>query len=169
MLIRATVALVIAASALPAVAAEPGGSLPTAPRFIARDIDNRLVSVDTLIARGPLIIDFWATWCAPCRAEFRAIGKLIAKYADRHVTVLAVSEDGPSESAKVRQIVAGGKWPFIVVMDNGKSIAQKFNVSALPTLFLVGSDGLIHFYSRGYVPGDESKLEKALRDLSTGK
>jgi peroxiredoxin len=145
------------------------GSLATAPRFTVRDINNHLVSIDTLITRGPLIVDFWATWCAPCMAEFKVIEKLVRKYKDRNPAVLAVSEDGPSETARVKQMVRMKKWPFIVVMDNGKSIAQKFNVNALPALFLIGSDGKIRLHARGFVPGDEAKLEENLRGQPADK
>ena len=150
-------------------AADPVEKLSAAPRFTVRDINNRLVSIDTLIARGPLIIDFWATWCAPCLAEFKTIEKLVKKYSDKNLTVLAVSEDGPSETARVKQMVRMKKWPFIVVMDNGRNIAQKFNVTALPALFLIGSDGKIHMHTRGFVPGDEAKLEEKLRDHPADK
>ncbi|MBN1574939.1 MAG: TlpA family protein disulfide reductase [Chitinispirillaceae bacterium] len=163
------VACILFSSVAMIIAAEPGGNLPAAPRFSVRDINNRLVSIDTLIARGPLIVDFWATWCAPCMAEFRAIEKLVKKYGDKNLTVLAVSEDGPSEAAKVKQTVRMKKWPFIVVMDNGRSIAQKFNVTALPALFLIGSDGKIRMHTRGFVPGDEAKLEEELREITADK
>jgi thiol-disulfide isomerase/thioredoxin len=148
-------------------AAQPAGELPLAPGFVARDIDNRLVSTDSLIARGPLIIDFWATWCSPCMAEFKAIEKLVKKYADSNLTVVAVSEDGPSEAAKVRHKVAVKKWPFVVVIDNGGSIARKFNVTAMPSLFLIGRDGKVRLSTRGFVAGDEAKLEEAVRGHST--
>jgi peroxiredoxin len=151
------------------IAAGSPDNLPTAPRFTLRDINNRLVSTDSLIARGPLIIDFWATWCVPCMAEFRAIEKLLKKHADKKLTVLAISEDGPSEAAKVKQMATTKKWPFIVAMDKGRNIAQKFNVSALPSLFLIGSDGKIRLTSRGYVTGDEAKLEKVLCDTTASK
>lgn len=151
-----TVALIIA---------EPGDDLPTAPDFTARDIHNRLISTDSLRNQGPLIIDFWATWCAPCLAEFKELTKLVEKFKDDKLTVLAINEDGPAEVTKVKQMAALKKWPFIIVMDNGKTIAQKFHVQALPGLFLIGSDGKIRISNRGFIIGDETKLEKEIRDL----
>lgn len=160
------VACILFSFIVSSIGAAPGGDLPTAPRFTVRDINNRLVSIDSLILRGPLIIDFWATWCAPCRAEIRAIEKLVKKYGEKNLTVLAISEDGPSEAAKVKQMAATNKWPFIIVMDNGRSIAQKFNVDAMPSLFLLGKNGKIRMNSRGYAIGDEAKLEKELSDTT---
>ncbi len=136
-----------------------------APVFTARDLRNKLVSTEKLLAEGPLIIDFWATWCAPCKEEFKALKKIVATYAKHNLRVLAVNEDGPSEITKVRQTVAMKKLPFIVVMDNDKSIMEAYNVTALPSLFLVGTDGTIHLFSRGYIAGDEKKLEQKIQEL----
>ena len=152
------------------VSAEDSGEhKPKAPAFTARDIKNKLVFSDSLLAHGPLIIDFWATWCKPCIEEFKALKKIVKKYASQNLRVLAVNEDGPSEITKVKRMVAMKRWPFIVVMDNGKAIMQKYNVVALPSLFLVGSDGTIHLVTRGYVPGDEVKLEEKIRELFSTK
>lgn len=146
-------------------AADESNVLHKAPAITARDLSNRLVFSDSLTARGPLIIDFWATWCSPCIAEFKIIKKLVKKYADRNLTVLAVNEDGPSEITKVRQMVAMKKWPFVIVMDKGKAIAQKYHVTSLPALFLVGTDGKIHFTAKGFTTGDETELEKKILSL----
>ena len=102
-------------------------------------------------------------------AEFRTIEKIVKKNAGRNPVVLAVSEDGPSETARVRQMARTKKWPFIVVMDNGRTIAQKFNVNALPSMFLIGKDGNIRMHTQGFVAGDEAKLEDELRGLPSGK
>jgi cytochrome c biogenesis protein CcmG, thiol:disulfide interchange protein DsbE len=152
--------------ATPAGAAEPSiQQRVKAPAFTARDLRNKLVSTDTLLAEGPLIIDFWATWCAPCKEEFKALKKIVTTYRAQNLRVLAVNEDGPSEITKVRQTVAMTKLPFIVVTDNDKSIMELYNVTALPSLFLVGTDGTIHLFSRGYIAGDEKKLEQKIQEL----
>jgi cytochrome c biogenesis protein CcmG, thiol:disulfide interchange protein DsbE len=140
-------------------------ALPTAPSFTVRDIGNKLVNTDSLIADGPLIIDFWATWCAPCMAEFRALKKIVKQHKDKNLRVLAINQDAPSEIAKVKQTVKTRRLPFIVAIDKDKSIGQKYHVNALPTLFLVGTDGKVHLRTRGFVSGDGVKLEKEIRDL----
>ncbi|MBN1129320.1 MAG: TlpA family protein disulfide reductase [Chitinispirillaceae bacterium] len=136
-----------------------------APSFSARDINNRVVSIDSLRSRGPVVIDFWATWCVPCMLEFKALTKLAKKYKDKQLTIIAVSQDNPSEIAKVKQLAAANKWPFVVVIDAGKKIAAKYQVRSVPALFLVHTDGKILYSSRGFVTGDEVKLEEAIREL----
>jgi peroxiredoxin len=154
---------------LPCATVAAGTDLPSAPSFTVRDIDNRLISTDSLIKRGPLIVDFWATWCTHCIREMKALQGIVEKYGSDRVTVLAVSQDSPAELTKVKQAAKTKKWPFIVVVDNGKSITQKFQANALPALFLVGGDGKIHAMSRGFSPGDETKLDEIIGEMLRAK
>jgi cytochrome c biogenesis protein CcmG/thiol:disulfide interchange protein DsbE len=145
--------------------ADPKRNLADAPSFIARDINNRVVSIDSLRVKGPVVVDFWATWCVPCLLELKALKKLAKQYKDKQLTVVAISQDNPGEIAKVKQMVAAKKWPFIVVIDAGKKIAAKYQVRSVPALFLVQADGKVLYSSRGFVTGDEVKLEEAIREL----
>ena len=141
-------------------------NLPEAPSFIARDIHNRLVSLDSLLNNGPVIIDFWATWCVPCMLELKALKKLSKKYKDKNLTIIAVSLDNQAEIAAVKQMTAANRWPFTVIVDIGKKISEKYHVTSVPALFLIDTDGKISYSSRGYVTGDEVKLEEAINGLS---
>ena len=149
--------------AFPTLAQEK--TLPTAPSFTVRDINNRLINTASLISQGPLIIYFWATCCAPCKAELKALKKIITKHKDNNLRVLAISQDSPSEVAKVKQTVKTQRLPFIIAMDKDKSIGQKYFVKALPSLYLIGTDGRVHVHTRGFVKGDEVKLEKEIREI----
>lgn len=140
-------------------------SFPAAPSFTVRDLDNKLIGTDSLIAQGPLIIDFWATWCVPCMAEFKALKKIVAQHKDKNLQVLAISQDEPSEVAKVRQTAKTRRLPFIIAMDKDKSIGQKYFVNALPSLYLIGTDGKVHLHTRGFTRSDEVKLEKEIREI----
>jgi cytochrome c biogenesis protein CcmG/thiol:disulfide interchange protein DsbE len=141
-------------------------NLPEAPSFIARDIHNRLVSLDSLLNNGPVIVDFWATWCVPCMLELKALKKLSKKYKDKNLTIIAVSLDNQAEIAAVKQMTAANRWPFTVIVDIGKKISEKYHVTSVPALFLIDTDGKISYSSRGYVTGDEVKLEEAINGLS---
>ena len=146
-------------------AADSGSNFPNAPSFIGRDIHNRLVSLDTMRLHGPVIVDFWATWCVPCLVELKALKKLSKKHKDKHLTIVAVSLDNQAEIAKVKQMAAANRWPFTVIIDVGKKISEKYHVTSVPALFLIDGDGKIRYNSRGYVTGDEVKLEKAINGL----
>ena len=147
-------------------AAGSSNNLPDAPSFIARDIHNRLVSIDTLRLHGPVIVDFWATWCVPCMLELKALKKLSKKYKDKNFTVVAISLDNQAEIAKVKQMVEANRWPFTVAVDADKKISEKYHVTSVPALFLIDTGGKIRYSSRVYVTGDEVKLEEAINELS---
>jgi peroxiredoxin len=147
-------------------AADSGHNYPNAPSFTGRDINNRLISTDTLLLHGPVIVDFWATWCVPCMLELKALKKLSKKYKNKNITIIAVSLDNQAEIAKVKQMTAANKWPFTVIVDLGKKISEKYHVTSVPALFMIDTDGTIRYSSRGYVTGDEVKIEEAIDGLS---
>jgi len=138
---------------------------PAAPSFTIRDIRNKLIVTDSLLKKGPVIIDFWATWCVHCMTEMKALQHLVDTIGHDRFTVLAISQDGPAERSKVIQTASVKKWPFIIAIDNGKSVSRSYQVNALPALFLIGTDGRIHVFSRGFSAGDEAALEATLRRM----
>ena len=147
-------------------AGESGNDFPDAPSFVARDIHNRIVSLDSLRKNGPVIVDFWATWCVPCMLELKALKKLSKKYKDKNLTIIAISLDNQAEIAKVKQMTAANRWPFTVAVDAGKKIGEKYHVTSVPALFLIDTGGKVRYSSRVYVIGDEVKLEEAINELS---
>jgi thiol-disulfide isomerase/thioredoxin len=111
-----------------------------APTFIARDIDGRDVSSAAL--RGKVVIvNFWATWCPPCRAEIPDLVALQEKYKD-HLQVIGISEDegGPDV---VRRFVADHKINYPIVMMTAQIEKMFPGVSALPTSFIIDRDARI--------------------------
>src|SRR5258707_1119680 len=124
-------------------ASEPDGGAPAtirffknpaaAPIFTARDLDGREISTASL--RGKVVIlNFWATWCPPCRAEIPDLIALQEKYRD-HLVVIGVSEDegGPE---LVRQFAAQQKMNYPIVMMTAELEKMFPGVSALPTSFI---------------------------------
>ncbi|HDR05672.1 MAG TPA: TlpA family protein disulfide reductase [Candidatus Marinimicrobia bacterium] len=134
------------------------GSLGAAPDFLLRNIDNKLVDTAKLRESGPIIINFWTTWCVPCRSEMTALQKLYEKYTPQ-VSFIAVSMDDHKTVGKVRSYVKSRKFPFIVITDPDKELAARFQASVVPTTVMVGSDGNILYFHTSYKTGDEKKLE----------
>ncbi len=139
-----------------------GGKVPS---LKMRDLKGKTFNIQDLCKKGPLVIDFWATWCSPCKAELPKLKEIYNKYKDQNLTILAISEDGAKELSKVKQFVRSKKFPFVIAIDKNKTIMKKFNAKAMPTTILVAKGGEIISAHAGYVSGDEKKLEKEIEEL----
>lgn len=105
-----------------------------------------------------LLIDFWASWCAPCKASFPALAQLHTDYASRGVIVLGVSvDDRPNDYAA---FVKRHAPPFVTVRDQAHKLAAAAQVPAMPTTFVVGRDGRVRAVQPGY---HGEATDKALR------
>ena len=87
----------------------------------------------------PVMINFWATWCAPCREEMPAMERLYRRHHDHGFVLLAVSVD--TDAALVRPFLEQHKLTFPVALDSNMSLANAYGVRALPSSFLIDRDG----------------------------
>jgi len=148
-------------------AAAPALSLERsrAPALRARTVTGETLSLEKLLAAGPVVLDFWATWCQPCLAELPELEALHRKYRERGLTVVGVSVDGPRNFAKVRPSVAKLGLTFPIVLDEDGRIQQSWQVRAMPTTVVIDSAGVIVTVREGYRPGDTRSLEAAIVKL----
>lgn len=110
------------------------------------------------LAGKVVLVDFWASWCAPCKASFPTYAKLQESYAARGFAVVAVSVD--EKVAPYEAFVKKFAPPFIVVRDEKQALVTKVEVMAMPTCFLLGRDGRVRALHHGF-HGD--KTEETLR------
>ncbi len=135
------------------VPVEPAGAATAQPRvnFLAPDLslatlDGKKISLDDL--RGQVVlVNFWATWCPPCRAEMPEIENVYEKYRAQGFTVLAVNvaEDEPTITPFIKQY----NLTFPILLDRDTFAAKRFLVAGLPTTFFIGRDGVIRATNLG--------------------
>ena len=136
---------------------------PKAPAFRVRGLDGQTLELAPLLAKGPVVLDFWATWCKPCLQALPEIQRVQERWAERGVTVVGISEDGPRNLAKIRPFAARYKIGYPLALDEDGSIQAAYQVRSLPTTFVIDRDGRIVHFQQGYRPGLENVLDEALR------
>jgi thiol-disulfide isomerase/thioredoxin len=111
-----------------------------APDFQVKDIDGKEVSLSAYKGKV-ILLNFWATWCGPCRAEIPGLVDLQNKYKDRlQIIGMAVDEDDDTE---LRQIIKSESINYPVAMTPGKIRMDYGGIAALPTLFVLNADGKV--------------------------
>jgi cytochrome c biogenesis protein CcmG/thiol:disulfide interchange protein DsbE len=137
--------------------------------FSFSTIDNKNIQISELYKEGPVLINFWALWCEPCKVEMRSLKLLYDKYKDKGFTILGINQDSPKSVSKVRSYISSQKIKFPVAIDPNGQLLQKFNGQSIPYSLLINEEGKIVYKNVGYLPGDEIKLEKEIQKLLTGE
>lgn len=149
-----------------AVTAEGGGKHPLvgnpAPGFEVDSMNGQgKVSIDKW--KGKVVyVDFWATWCEPCKKSFPKIQELYTKYKGQ-VEVVGISEDDENTGIKEFGEQFGAKFPL--GWDKGKEIAAKWQPKSMPASFVVDKQGVVRFVHLGYHDGEEAEIEKEIKSL----
>ena len=132
-----------------------------APAWKLKDVDGKTVSSEEFHGKV-VVLDFWATWCPPCRAEIPGYVELQKKYGGDGLAIVGVSLDqgGP---AVVKQFIASQGVTYQIVMGDDK-IADAFGgVEAIPTTFIIDRKGVIRYRKMGSMPAAE--FEAVLRPI----
>lgn len=156
MLKKIVLGLVAAASlGLAEPASLPAISLP--------DLSGK-VHTSAEFAGKPVLIDFWATWCATCKETVPELLKVKAKYAAKGLQLVGISID-KTEAAKVAKGAKKLDISYLVLHDQKSSLQPVFGYSGVPSLYLFGRDGKLILALQGYDPSQEAKLLAALDKL----
>jgi peroxiredoxin len=151
--------LALGMPALATAAASPGAP---APDFTLASRDGGKVSLTDL--KGQVVmINFWATWCGPCRQEMPLFAQLQSKYEPLGFTLLAVNVE-PDSAAAVTWL-KGMPITFPVLFDTDSAVAGRFGVEGMPSTVFVDRKGQVRYVHRGYKLGDEAKYADMIRSL----
>ena len=133
-----------------------------APSFELPSIEGETVSLDSLLKVGPVVIDFWATWCKYCDDELDLLKKLKKEMGDTLFSLVGISVDSHRSISKVKAMAKAHRWDFPILLDTDGRVKEKFRVLALPTIFVVNEKGEIVLTRLGYNPSQERELKKII-------
>ncbi len=134
-----------------------------------KTIDNSRVELKDLYSKGAVLVNFWALWCEPCRAEMKYLNAIYKKYKDKGFTILGINQDSPKSVSKVRSYISSQKISYPVALDPNAQYLQKLNGQSVPYSLLYDSNGKLVYKHSGFLPGDEADIEKHIEETLSGK
>ena len=110
-----------------------------------------------------IVINFWASWCGPCRKEMPVLQTFYNKYQDLGVSVWGVNVEQENQAG--RDFLADLDLTFPILFDATNKISATYDVEAMPTTVIIDRDGVVRYAFKGYKPGYEKKYAKAIKKL----
>jgi len=137
-----------------------------APALDLAALDGRPYRLADL--RGNVVlINFWATWCAPCREEMPSIQHLTQRLAGRPFVALAVNLDEPE--TRIRKFLSETSLELTVLLDPGRRAAKAWNARILPASFVVGPEGAIRYSAIGEIDWNDGEIARRISELLPAK
>jgi peroxiredoxin len=133
-----------------------------APDFTLRTLDGPNLRLQEQRGRV-VLINFWATWCGPCRQEMPHLNRLYDKYRAAGFTLLGVNIDEDGRNAAGVASKLGLRFP--VLLDTDKKVSRRYDLGTMPSTVLIDRDGRVRFVHLGYRDGLEATYETQVREL----
>ena len=133
-----------------------------APDFTLKSLEGSNLRLEEY--RGQVVlINFWASWCGPCRQEMPLLDRLHQRSVDTGFAVLGINVEG--EEAPARELIDKIPVTFPVLIDEGQLVSELYRLEAMPSTVVVDRDGVVRYIHRGYKPGDEAKYVEVVKEL----
>lgn len=133
-----------------------------APEIALKSLAGEQVKLSALKGKV-VLVDFWASWCAPCRESMPVLEKLSKSYKDQGFIVLGVNIDNDAEAA--RKFLKDLPVSFPVVTDTQKQVAKAYAPPTMPSSYLIDRQGKVHVVHAGFKKSDAAKLEAEIKSL----
>jgi thiol-disulfide isomerase/thioredoxin len=133
-----------------------------APNFTLKSMSGKNLKLSEMTG-NVVLINFWASWCGPCREEMPLLNALHKKYAPLGFTVLGVNVEEQLDGA--RDFLSNVPVDFPILLDNTNKVSRQYKVVAMPTTVVVDRDGNMRYLHEGYKPGDEKKYRQMVKKL----
>ena len=141
---------------------KPASGANEAPDFTLTDANGKTVTLSDYRGKKVVILDFWATWCGPCRATMPLIQSYYEKNK-KNVEVLGIDEQ--EDAARVNAFIAQTKYTYRILLDKDGKVESTYRVYGIPTLFVIDKDGDLRHKSVGYRPDMEAQLTEIIAPL----
>lgn len=154
----------ITTEASSSAATEPSADSDT-PNFTVRDADGKAVKLSDFFGT-PIVLNFWASWCPPCKAELPDFEEACKKYEGKVVFLMVNMTDGDRETVKIaKDFVNSMGYTFPVYFDTEYEAAYAYGVRSIPTTYFINADGSIEAYATGMITAGQ--LEQGIGMIYT--
>ena len=142
--------------------AESASVTAPAPNFTLKSLAGKNIKLSELTG-NVVLVNFWASWCGPCRQEMPLLNAIHKKYAPLGFTVLGINVE--EQVANARSFITERPVDFPILLDAKNQVSKLYHVVAMPTTVVIDRDGKIRFIHQGYQAGDEVKYRKMVKTL----
>lgn len=137
-------------------------AISDAPDFTLKSLDGDNLRLAE--QRGQVVmINFWASWCGPCRQEMPLLNDLYQRYGKAGFTILGVNVENDLEAAK--KLLKDIPVSFPILFDDHSTVSRLYDIDAMPTTVMVDRDGKVRYLHRGYKPGFEAHYQAQIKEL----
>ncbi len=135
-------------------------AIEKAPEFKLKNMKGKWVNLSQKIDKHFVILDFWASFCGPCKKELPGLNKIDKNHKD--INVLAVCTDRPRTQNKAKAFIKSNRFSFETLFDSKGTVRKLFNVVDIPHTVIIAPNGEIVTVHTGYKRGDEKHLLEAI-------
>ena len=133
-----------------------------APDFTLKSRSGQNLKLSEL--KGEVVmVNFWASWCGPCRQEMPLLDQLYKRYQSMGFTILGVNVEEDSSAAE--KVLKELPVSFPILFDKQNEVSKLYGIAAMPSTFLVDRDGKLRYLHKGYLPGYEDDYQQQIREL----
>jgi len=138
------------------------------PDVSIKTLDGKSVKLDEVVKKNKItVLNFWATWCVPCKKELDTIKDLYPEWQSEYdVEFIAISIDNTGTLRKVKPMVSQRGWEYTIFTDEQGDLMRALNFQTVPQTFLLDKNRNIVYSHNGYISGDEEDLEDEIKKIA---
>ena len=148
---------------------QESSSLGKMPNIDLKLLNGKKTTLYKLLKTGPVLLDFWATWCKPCKQVMKYLNGYHNEFKSEGFQVIMINQDTPRSLGKVKAYVNSKGYNFLVGIDPNQQISKKLNGQIMPNLILINQDATVKWRHQGYMPGEEIEIKEQIQNLLSSK